>query len=319
VVDIWLLETTNLCWYKIPTAVTVPRTAQNMAVRVASAVNEIFLHGDIDRITATLFKIEQTLLIELPQGKDKENVVCEKDEPLKEFADVFCPICLDTYTDPRTLSCGHSVCFSCLCRMREIGTSSGTVKCPTCRKVTKIPSEGLPTNYSLQDAIHLMVKAQVARSSGLRCEQCRLPQTETDMWACVNCAKPNVDEVHSPITDRALTLCAKCTLKSHEGHLVKPLEELRVYGKNVEDVKEKTRHRHEELITAFWEDMKNVIEETLLNSPNGHRQKLERTLDASCILADDEIFEKAEETVSRLEQTIQNVRKEMETAIQNAF
>jgi len=34
--------------------------------------------------------------------------------------DVICPVCLETYSDPRTLQCGHSLCYSCLAKMREV-------------------------------------------------------------------------------------------------------------------------------------------------------------------------------------------------------
>ena len=67
------------------------------------------------------------------------------------FVEVACPICLETFVDPRTLFCGHSLCFGCLVRLREVGgTNSSDVKCPNCRRVTKVPEAGLPTNYGLQ-------------------------------------------------------------------------------------------------------------------------------------------------------------------------
>lgn len=34
------------------------------------------------------------------------------------YAEVICPICLDTYDDARTLNCGHSMCWACIEQMR---------------------------------------------------------------------------------------------------------------------------------------------------------------------------------------------------------
>lgn len=36
------------------------------------------------------------------------------------FVEVMCPVCLETYIDPRMLSCGHSVCFACIKQMWKL-------------------------------------------------------------------------------------------------------------------------------------------------------------------------------------------------------
>ena len=49
-----------------------------------------------------------------------------------------CPICLDTYDDPRMLKCQHSYCRKCL---EGIVTRVGhvqKVKCPECREEMKV-------------------------------------------------------------------------------------------------------------------------------------------------------------------------------------
>ena len=69
----------------------------------------------------------------------------QKDPPslAEEIDKTFlnCGICLERFTDPRALPCLHAFCCDCLQRLtRGMGK---TLFCPTCRKRTKIPAEGV--------------------------------------------------------------------------------------------------------------------------------------------------------------------------------
>ncbi|XP_071988306.1 uncharacterized protein [Engystomops pustulosus] len=51
-----------------------------------------------------------------------------------------CPICLDLYTDPVTLGCGHNFCRGCMDRALKIQHGSGVYSCPECRaKFSELP------------------------------------------------------------------------------------------------------------------------------------------------------------------------------------
>ncbi|XP_033114245.1 tripartite motif-containing protein 45-like isoform X2 [Anneissia japonica] len=52
-----------------------------------------------------------------------------------------CPLCLDRFTNPKLLPCVHSFCLVCV--EKWVKESKGRLSCPTCRKVCKIPKEGL--------------------------------------------------------------------------------------------------------------------------------------------------------------------------------
>ena len=64
-----------------------------------------------------------------------------------------CPICLDSYTDPRALPCLHTYCKKCIDNL-STGGKKGTrnVKCPECRQVCQIGKEGAS---SLPKAFHV--------------------------------------------------------------------------------------------------------------------------------------------------------------------
>ena len=66
-----------------------------------------------------------------------------------------CPVCLEEFVDPKTLSCSHTVCTACLSNKVKqwvLGTKAGGfVRCPTCSRQTEVHPlagiQGLPTNY----------------------------------------------------------------------------------------------------------------------------------------------------------------------------
>ena len=77
------------------------------------------------------------------------------------MVELKCPVCLEEFVDPKTLSCTHSVCTACLSNIVEQGFSStnagGFVRCPTCSHHTEVHSLGgiqeLPTNYIAKSLI----------------------------------------------------------------------------------------------------------------------------------------------------------------------
>ncbi|KAH7709657.1 Tripartite motif-containing protein 56 [Aphelenchoides avenae] len=61
-----------------------------------------------------------------------------------------CPVCLDTYVDPRVLpACGHTVCHSCVRKLIHAPPNRTTVACPECRETSNVPKTGFPKNYRL--------------------------------------------------------------------------------------------------------------------------------------------------------------------------
>ncbi|KAM4024243.1 uncharacterized protein ACNLHF_025170 [Anomaloglossus baeobatrachus] len=49
--------------------------------------------------------------------------------------ELLCPICLDIYTDPVMLNCGHNFCQECINRALDIRNGSTGFKCPECNMV----------------------------------------------------------------------------------------------------------------------------------------------------------------------------------------
>ena len=81
-----------------------------------------------------------------------ERVLIKKAEKkLEEYLN--CPICLDTYTEPKQLQCNHVYCRQCLVPLgvRDQQGKLG-LTCPACRQVTPIPDRGVA---GLQPAFHI--------------------------------------------------------------------------------------------------------------------------------------------------------------------
>ena len=54
-----------------------------------------------------------------------------------------CAVCLERYTDPRTLPCLHSYCKDCINHLPvELGNGRQVVKCPSCRQPTQLGDKG---------------------------------------------------------------------------------------------------------------------------------------------------------------------------------
>jgi len=70
---------------------------------------------------------------------------------------ITCGICIQLYTDPRRLTCGHSYCLICLQQFQK--STSRQKECPVCRATT-IPSkndlENLPSNKLATDLVKLV-------------------------------------------------------------------------------------------------------------------------------------------------------------------
>ena len=85
------------------------------------------------------------------QSKNMTNLNKKYDDLVK------CPICFDLYSaktedTPRTLRCGHSICFGDVKKLLETG--NGGVKCPTCKTISHYTANNLPKkNFTI---VHML-------------------------------------------------------------------------------------------------------------------------------------------------------------------
>ena len=126
---------------------------------------------------------------------------------LKLEEQLTCSVCLDIYTNPKTLPCHHSFCQECLeglAQDREARGDTYYLSCPTCRQRTEVPREGVgafPVAFHLNNLkeITQSLKNKVSDPQQVTCNDHDKP---LDMF-CVTCET---------------VICHYCVFRTHDGH-----------------------------------------------------------------------------------------------------
>lgn len=121
---------------------------------------------------------------------------------------LICPVCLDTYKDPRTLGCLHSFCTNCLENCRR--PYRRDISCPVCKKITPLSPvgiQGLQNDFRIQQIRDIVfTKGGSSGPSGdassteepKTCDICRSQQRQASaechciqcyMYFCSSCAQ----------------------------------------------------------------------------------------------------------------------------------
>ena len=103
-----------------------------------------------------------------------------------------CPICVETFTDPKVLPCIHTFCLKCLLKYGEHDKPGDQVACPLCRANFVIPPGGfadLPNNFFVNK---LLLVAQLTGDIGeikvQKCEVCTADAIDANAIAyCIGC------------------------------------------------------------------------------------------------------------------------------------
>ena len=110
---------------------------------------------------------------------------------------VTCSICLDTYTQPKTLSCLHTFCCECLERHARVSQRQGKFRCPECQKEIDLPQgnrfDRLP-NAFFQKSLLGFLEAE---------ETCPQHTEERVRFYCSSCEA---------------CICPVCITEDHRGH-----------------------------------------------------------------------------------------------------
>ena len=104
---------------------------------------------------------------------------------------VTCSICLDTYTNPKTIACLHTFCCHCLEGHARTSARNGKFRCPECQAETTLPDENrfdkLPTSFHHNSLLSVLGVRQVGDGSEISCGICK--KTSVEISYCFDCEK----------------------------------------------------------------------------------------------------------------------------------
>lgn len=137
---------------------------------------------------------------------------------LKEH--VTCSICLDSYTEPKTIDCLHTFCCECLEKHALTSQRQGFYRCPECQARVGIPEgkrfDRLPSSFLHNSLLSLLAVRRSHDGNEIGCSFCQKKSAEINY--CFDCEK---------------FLCPDC-IKAHdlsvrtaafEGHKVTPVRQ----------------------------------------------------------------------------------------------
>ena len=168
---------------------------------------------------------------------------------------VTCSICLDTYTEPKTISCLHTFCCQCLERHARVSQRQGKFRCPECQAEINLPEgnrfDRLPNSFfhkSLLGVIEAEDRQAIPRQQQGTCSQ----HTE--------------ERVRYYCSSYEVYVCPICVTEDHRGHAFDVLEKAVQEGKKsimsaVETIKEKANLFGAELrkLAENSEDVEMII------------------------------------------------------------
>ncbi|KAG8549285.1 hypothetical protein GDO81_021759 [Engystomops pustulosus] len=187
--------------------------------------------------------------------------------------ELLCSICLNIFTDPVTLRCGHNFCRVCIDQFLNTQEGSGGYSCPQCRaKFYERPE--LMRNINLHNVAEHFLFTHQEEVTGICCTYC-IHSPVPAVKSCLHCEASLCDDhlrvhskgpehvltdpstslenrkcpVHKKIleyycTEDAACICVSCSLDGeHQGHQVEML------GEALEKKKKKLRNVLQKLIT----------------------------------------------------------------------
>eukprot|EP00057_Strongylocentrotus_purpuratus_P017824 XP_011672298.1 PREDICTED: probable RING finger protein 207 homolog [Strongylocentrotus purpuratus] len=95
-----------------------------------------------------------------------------------------CPVCLNTFTDPKILSCSHTYCRACLDNILECHGNDQMIRCPVCRAEIQVPNQDvskLPANLALRSLIEDM------KNQYQFCTNCKTEDKPQAVVYCQDC------------------------------------------------------------------------------------------------------------------------------------
>ena len=168
---------------------------------------------------------------------------------------VTCSICLDTYTEPKTISCLHTFCCECLERHARVSQRQGKFRCPECQAEIDLPQgnrfDRLPNSFFHKSLLGVL-EAEDREA---------IPREQQD-----TCSQHTEERVRYYCSSCKVCICPICVTEDHRGHAFDVLEkavqeEKKNIVSTVQTIKEKANLFRAELrkLEKTSEDVEMII------------------------------------------------------------
>ena len=160
---------------------------------------------------------------------------------------VTCSICLDTFNNPKIISCFHTFCCECLKKHARRNHKQGKFRCPECQAEIALPEgncfDRLPTSFFHNSLLNLLAVRQSGDGTNITCGNCK--NRSSNVHYCFDCAR---------------FMCSDC-LTAHElmrdafeGHKVMPVKDFQAqdYEALLKRQPFCSKKYHEREITRFF-------------------------------------------------------------------
>ncbi|KAM4702106.1 LOW QUALITY PROTEIN: E3 ubiquitin/ISG15 ligase TRIM25-like [Discoglossus pictus] len=261
--------------------------------------------------------------------------------------ELICSICLNIYTDPIMLACGHNYCQGCIGSVLDTQEESGVFTCPECREEFQ-DRPAMQKNLKLGSIAQHLLSTPEHKETQILCTSCESPVRATKTCfqsGTLLCALHLKDHtrllenvlteptttledrtcpIHKKLleyycTDHAVCICASCGLfGEHKGHQVELLNEA------AEKKKEKWRNDVKNLNSKGEENEKRVqsLQKQMRDMPgkaaglmmqiSGLFKYIREKLESLENQALNDIFKQEEHGLLKVSELIQQLEKEKE-------
>ncbi|XP_044870494.1 interferon-induced very large GTPase 1-like [Mauremys mutica] len=218
-------------------------------------------------------ELEET---DLPKGKENENperaTAMASETPEREVEDeATCPICLDYFSDPVTVDCGHSSCKTCIttyCDNWEEG-NHGPLCCPICRE--KIEKVNFRPNWDLAGLVEHVKQLGLKPGKEEKENLCERHKEKLSQFCeedgeliCVECDKSPVHKTHTVVLIKEAAQKYKGQICVHLNNLSKKKEDLLEIKLNEERQSQKHQEETETVrkkIMSEFEELEKILQE----------------------------------------------------------
>ncbi|GAA6103515.1 zinc-binding protein A33-like [Tachysurus ichikawai] len=221
--------------------------------------------------------------------------------------DFMCPVCCDVFKEPVLLLCGHSACTTCINRYWE---TKGHKECPLCRKrSTRNP----PINLALKNLCqtYLEVRGDPETLCDIHREKLKLYCVNDGHAACLICRDSSKHSQHCfiPVEEAASDL--KDVLMRSMDTLKMKMQSLKDAqfhcNQNVAHIKQQAEYIKNQIKEEFKKLRQFLQKEnrTLMNQLKKDEQEKTQSLENK--------IEQMNQEIKSLSDTIQDIRKELES------